>query len=31
MKVYGETEEVAKQKIAEIQKNNPTVEDLIGE
>ena len=31
MKVYGETEEVAKKKIAEIQENNPTVEDLIGE
>lgn len=31
MQIFGETEEVAKQKIAEIQENNPTVEDLIGE
>lgn len=31
VQIFGETEEVAKQKIAEIQKNNPTVEDLIGE
>mgnify|MGYP003398780820 CR=1 FL=1 len=30
MKVYGETEEVAKQKIAEIKANNPSVEDLLG-
>lgn len=31
MKVYGETQEIAEQKIAEIQKSNPSVEDLIGE
>ena len=31
VQIFGETEEVAKQKIAEIQENNPTVEDLIGE
>lgn len=30
-RIYGETLEIASQKIAEIQKNNPTVEDLIGE
>ena len=31
MKVYGETEEIATQKIDDIKKNNPTVQDLIGE
>ena len=31
MKVYDETEEIARQKIEEIQKNNPSIEDLIGE
>lgn len=31
MKIFGETEEVAKQKIAEIKENEPKVEDLIGE
>lgn len=31
VKIKGETEEIAKQKIKEIQENNPTVEDLIGE
>ena len=30
MKVYGETEEVAKQKIDEIKKNEPNVKDLLG-
>ena len=30
MKVYGETEEIAKQKIAEIKASEPKVEDLIG-
>lgn len=30
MKVYGETEEVARQKIEEIEKNNPTVDSLLG-
>lgn len=30
MKVYGETEEVARQKIEEIKNNNPSVEDLLG-
>ena len=31
MKVYGETQEVAEQKIKEIQENNPSINDLIGE
>lgn len=30
MKVYGEEEEVARQKIAEIKENEPTVEDILG-
>lgn len=30
MKVYGETEEIARQKIAEIKESEPTVEDLLG-
>ena len=30
MKVYGETEEIAKQKIDEIKKNEPSVKDLLG-
>jgi len=30
MKVYNETEEIAKQKIAEIKQNEPSVEDLLG-
>jgi len=30
IKVYGETEEVAKQKIAEAQESNPSIKDLIG-
>lgn len=30
MKVYGETEETARQKIAEIKENSPSIEDLIG-
>lgn len=30
MKVFGETKEIAEQKIREIQENNPTVEDLVG-
>jgi A118 family predicted phage portal protein len=30
MKVYGETEEIAKQKIDEIKKNEPNVKDLLG-
>lgn len=30
MDIYGETEEVAKQKIAEIKKSNPSVKDLLG-
>lgn len=30
MDIYGETEEVATQKIAEIQANDPSVEDLMG-
>ena len=31
VKVYGETEDIAKQKIEEVKKNNPTLEDIIGE
>jgi A118 family predicted phage portal protein len=31
VKVYGETEDIAKQKIEEIKKNNPTLEDIMGE
>ena len=30
MDIYGETEEVAKQKIEEIRKNDPSVKDLLG-
>lgn len=30
MQIFGETEEIAKQKIAEIEKNNPSVKDLLG-
>ena len=30
MKVYNEEEEVAKAKIEEIRKNNPTVQELVG-
>ena len=30
MKVYGETEEIAKQKINEIKKSEPNVKDLLG-
>lgn len=30
MKVYGETEEIARQKIAEIKEDNPNVKDLLG-
>ena len=30
MKIFGETEEIATQKIKEIQESNPTVEDLLG-
>ena len=30
MKVYGETEEIAKQKIAEIEENEPSVDKLMG-
>jgi A118 family predicted phage portal protein len=30
MKVYGETEEVAKQKIAQIKEEEPSVDDLLG-
>ena len=28
--IFGETEEIAKQKIAEIEENNPSVKDLLG-
>jgi A118 family predicted phage portal protein len=31
MKVYDETEEIARQKIEEIKTDNPSIEDLIGE
>ena len=30
IKVYGETEEIAQQKIEEIKKNDPTMQDLFG-
>lgn len=30
MKVYNETEDVARQKIAEIKESNPSVKDLLG-
>ena len=30
MKVYGETEEIARQKIQEIQQENPSIDDLLG-
>ena len=30
VKVYNETEEVAKKKIEEIRKNNPSVNELLG-
>lgn len=30
MDIYGETEEIAKKKIAEIEENNPSVKDLLG-
>ena len=31
MKIFGETEEIAKQKIQEIIESNPTAEELVGE
>lgn len=31
MQIYGETQEIAEQKIAEIEESNPSVSDLIGE
>lgn len=31
MKVYNETEEVARQKIDDIKANNPTISDILGE
>lgn len=31
MKIFGETEEIAKQKIEEIRKSNPTMRELLGE
>lgn len=30
MKVYGETEEIARQKIEEIKKDNPSIKELLG-
>ena len=30
MKVYGETEEIARAKIAEIKEDDPTIDDLLG-
>lgn len=30
VKIYGETEEIAKKKIKEIEENNPSVKDLLG-
>ena len=29
-KIFGETEEIAKQKIAEVRENDPSVTDLVG-
>lgn len=29
-KIFGETEEIAKQKIAEVKENDPSVNDLVG-
>ena len=31
MQIYGETQEIAEQKIKEIQESNPSINDLIGE
>jgi len=31
MKIFGETEEIAKKKIQEIQESEPTAEELVGE
>ena len=31
MQIYGETQEIAEQKIKEIQESNPSIDDLIGE
>ena len=31
MQIFGETQEVAEQKIKEIQEQNPSINDLIGE
>ena len=31
MQIFGETQEIAEQKIKEIQENNPSINDLIGE
>ena len=31
VEIFGETEEIARQKIEEIRKSNPSVQDLIGE
>ena len=31
LKVYGEDEETARAKIAEIKENEPSIKDLIGE
>lgn len=31
MQIYGETQEIAQQKIKEIQESNPSINDLIGE
>ena len=30
MKIFGETKEVAEQKIREIQESNPSIDDLLG-
>ena len=31
MKVYGETEEQAREKIQQIEEENPTIETILGE
>ena len=30
MKIFGETKEVAEEKIKEIQESNPSIDDLLG-
>ena len=30
MKIFGETKEIAEEKIKEIEESNPSIEDLLG-